>query len=445
MIRGGMEQRVVVVGGGPAGSVLAALLAREGVRVTLFEKERFPRHHVGESLQPATIELLEHYLGLGSALASQGFARKYGAVYVWGESREPWTVLFDERLERDLERLDEAQLLAGGYDHAWQVLRERFDEVLLREAERRGVDVREGVEVDAPVVEDGRVVGVRLSTGAVERADFVVDASGQRCLLGRAFSLTSVVPDMRATACYAYVDGAGGVPGALGRHVQLVVTIPEGWVWFIPVSAARTSVGVVVRERAKLTRQRFDELLARAELPLGGGEFATRDDGSVLHHAKDWSFSHQRVVGPGWMLVGDAACFVDPILSGGVDFAVRGACNGALALLTSMRDESAGAAALERYAQRLIQEYRAYLRLARYWYGNNRSVSGLFWEAHEQIPADSVSTPMRAFVYLTSGQYAVDAHYRIFHEAQEQKIFRALGVNRKALKRAKDRRGASRD
>ncbi len=437
--------RVVVVGGGPAGSVLAAILAREGVAVTLFEKERFPRHHVGESLQPATLELLEHYLELGALIARQGFARKYGAVYVWGESREPWTVLFDERLERDIARIDEAQLLAGGYDHAWQVLRERFDEVLLREAERRGVDICEGVEVQGPLLEDDRVVGVRLASGAIERADFVVDASGQRCLLGRAFSLTCAVPDMQATACYAYMDGAGGVPGPLGRHVQLVVTIPEGWAWFIPVSSERTSVGVVVREKSRMTLDRFNELLAHAELPLANAKWAARsEDGPVLHHAKDWSFSHQRAVGPGWLMVGDAACFVDPILSGGVDFAVRGACNGALAVLTALGAEGTGAAAFERYERRLFQEYRAYLRLARYWYGNNRSVSGLFWEAHEEIPSDSVSTPLRAFVYLTSGQYAADSHYRIFHEAQEQKIFRALGVNRKALKRAKNRLGEGR-
>jgi clorobiocin biosynthesis protein Clo-hal len=144
------------------------------------------------------------------------------------------------------------------------------------------------------------------------------------------------------------------------------------------------------------------------------------------------------------MLVGDAACFVDPILSGGVDFAVRGACNGALAILTTLREPETGEEPLERYQERLRQEYRAYLRLARYWYGNNRSVNGLFWEAHSEIPADSVSTPMRAFVYLTSGQYAVDVHYKIFQEAQEKRMFHSLGVDKKALKRARDRLGVGR-
>jgi halogenation protein CepH len=437
------RERVLVVGGGPSGSVVAALLAQEGIPVTLFEKERFPRHHVGESLQPATLELLDHYLGLADELSAQGFARKYGAVYVWGESREPWRVLFDERLERELPGLTEADLLAGNYEHAWQVLREQFDEILLREAARRGADVRESCEVAAPLIEDGNVVGVRLASGAIERARFVVDATGQRCLLGRALSLTSHVPDMRATATYAYYDGAGGVDGPLGRHVQLVVTVPEGWAWFIPVSAERTSVGVVVRERARVTRERFETLLAEAELPMAGAREVTREDGDGLYFAKDWSFAHRRVTGPGWILVGDAACFVDPVLSGGVDFAVRGACNAALAILTELVDPKAGADAREGYQARLRDEYRAYLRLARYWYGNNRSVEGFFWQAHAEIPPDSVSTPMRAFVYLTSGKYAVDTHYRIFQSAQEQRIFRSLGVDRGALKRARVR-GANR-
>ncbi len=157
---------VLVVGGGPAGATFAALLAKEGVPVLLLERAVFPRYNIGESLQPATIEILEHHLGLGAAIASQGFARKFGAVYTWGKTREPWSVLFDERLEVDLPGLNESQLLAGGYELAWQVERARFDALILEEAVRVGVQVRQEVEVLEPVFgEEGRVVGVRVKTG----------------------------------------------------------------------------------------------------------------------------------------------------------------------------------------------------------------------------------------------------------------------------------------
>jgi flavin-dependent dehydrogenase len=121
---------------------------------------------------------------------------------------------------------------------------------------------------------------------------------------------------------------------------------------------------------------------------------------------------------------------VDPILSGGVDFAIRGGLDAALAIL-----DGTPAAAVA-YEEELRRQYRAYLRLARYWYGNNRSVAGLFWEAHEEIPPTATSVPKRAFVYLTTGRYAADTHVRVFQEWQEKKMFRALGVDPNALRRA---------
>ena len=435
--------RVVVIGGGPAGAAAAGSLAQAGAEVVVFERDTFPRHHVGESLQPATFTLLDEHLGLGERFAAAGFAYKFGAVYVWGESREPWRVLFDPRLEQDLDGLDEAALLSGGYEHAWQVERSRFDHILLSRAAELGADVRFGSTVLAPLGDASRVRGVRVrhASGAEEDvlADMVLDGSGQRCLLGRALKLQQPITDMRSTATYAYYQGAGGVPGVLGRHVQLVVTVPEGWVWFIPTGPDRTSVGVVHRGRERISLARFEAALASAGLPMGS---AVRLDGprpdQPLHFARDWSFSHRQFAGPGWALLGDAACFVDPILSGGVDAAVRSGFGASLAVLRAFGEPGADPAALfAAYDQEVRGDFRAYLRLARYWYGNNRSVEGLFWEAHREIPVDSVSTPMRAFVYLTSGQYAADRHLRVFDTWQEKNIFRSLGVDRRALRRAR--------
>ncbi|MFT4976927.1 MAG: flavin-dependent dehydrogenase [Myxococcota bacterium] len=441
--------RVVVIGGGPAGASAAGMLARAGASVVLFERARFPRHHVGESLQPATFTLLEEHLDFGGRFAAEGFAHKFGAVYVWGESREPWRVLFDPRLETDLDSLDEAGLLAGGYEHAWQVERSRFDQILLDRAAELGASVRYDATVLAPVLDGERVCGVRvqLPSGAevVEPADVVLDASGQSALLGRALKLQQPIRDLRSTASYAYYDGAGGVEGVLGRHVQLVVTVPEGWIWFIPTSPSRTSVGLVHRSRQRISLEQFEATVAAAGLPLDG---ARRLPGphpeQPLHFARDWSFSHRRFAGPGWMLLGDAACFVDPILSGGVDAAVRSGCSAAVAVLRQFSEAGADESTLsDEYDRQIRGDFRAYLRLARYWYGNNRSVQGLFWEAHGEIPADAVSTPMRAFVYLTSGQYAADRHLRVFDTWQEKNIFRSLGVDRDALRRAR-RRAAER-
>jgi clorobiocin biosynthesis protein Clo-hal len=134
-------------------------------------------------------------------------------------------------------------------------------------------------------------------------------------------------------------------------------------------------------------------------------------------------------------MAGDAACFVDPILSGGVDLAVRTACRAALMLLR-IRDGEAHEALAKAYETTLGREYRAYLRLARYWYGNNRSVEGFFWEAHRELAGEIAdkTTPLRAFVYLTTGKYAADKHLKVFRRWQEEKMFRALGVDKKGLR-----------
>ncbi len=434
-----MSDRVVIIGAGPAGACAAGLLAAEGVDVVVLDKERFPRHHVGESLQPAAMSLLDKHLQLGPRIAAAGYARKYGAVYVWGESRQPWSVLFDERLEGRIDAMTEAELLAGDYEHAWQVDRASFDHMIVDAAIAKGADVRFGVKVDAPLMDGDRVVGVGLADGSEIRARHVIDASGQRCLIGRALKLCRVVSDLQFTATYCYLDGAGGLPGALGRHAQWVVTLPDGWAWFIPISATRTSVGVVHRQRKALSDAEFDAAVATTGFPVDGATPVPAPKGGRLWYARDWSFTNSRVAGPGFTLAGDAAAFVDPILSGGVDFAVR---TGFTAAVTALRilagDDEPGLA--DEYDERFRREYKAYLRLARYWYGNNRSVDGLFWQAHKEIPAQATATPLRAFVYLTTGKYAAEQHVRVFQEWQEKKMFRAIGVDAAALKRARGRK-----
>ena len=129
---------------------------------------------------------------------------------------------------------------------------------------------------------------------------------------------------------------------------------------------------------------------------------------------------------------------MDPILSGGTDFAIRDACNAALALQQAADRPDEGEAVMAQYADRAAREFRAYVKLARYWYGNNRSVDGFFWQARREVRAhtDFVDTPLRAFVYLTSGQYSADRHFKVFIDWQEKRIFDRLGVDRQALARA---------
>jgi flavin-dependent halogenase len=429
--------QIAVIGAGPAGATAAALLASEGHEVTLFDRAPFPRHHVGESLQPAAFELLEMHLGLGERMAAAGFVPKYGAVYEWGETRERWSVLFDDRLDGGTDGVSEEDI--AGYEHSWHVDRARFDQLILDEATARGAKLQIAEALD-PVLGEGRVRGLRVRDDAGERehrCDWLIDASGQRCLLGRGFDVIRTHDDLRATATYGYWQGCGGLEGPLGRGATLIVSVPNGWVWFIPITEDSTSVGLVSSEGRKVSEADYLAAVESANLPIGRGALAPDATGERLRHARNWSYMASRTAGPGWLMAGDSAGFVDPILSGGVDFAIRGGCNAALAIAKLVGDDGYDEAEVLRdYDQGLRAELVAYLRLARYWYGNNRSVDGFFWEAHRAVRADSIDTPLRAFKYLTMGRYDADRHYKVFIEWQERKIFKRLGVDKASLREA---------
>jgi halogenation protein CepH len=447
--------RIGIIGGGPGGSTAAAALAQSGHEAVLFEAGRHPRHHVGESLQPASLDALDRRFGIGPALRNAGFGRKYGAVYVWGESEDPWNVLFDPRLDGALPGLDEAGLLASDHEHAWNVDRSVFDAILFDMARQQGADLQQDHRVLEVLTDAARwrtdtpkAAGLRVRGPDGEREevfDFVIDASGQSCLLGRAFGLTEPVPDLRCTATYGYWAGAGGLPGPLSRHVQYVHSFDGGWVWFIPNGGDRTSIGVVADRPKPFSEDEYRAILAGIGLPFADdATLLPLDDvpglsgGQRLLFARDWSFSHRAFVGDGWLLLGDAACFVDPILSGGVDFAIRNGLRAALAvdaIVESKGALSTTAARLGAYEDQLRREYEAYLSMARYWYGNNRSVDGLFWIARQAVPRESAETPLRAFVYLTTGRYAADRYFKVFDRRQEERMFRAMGVDKTKVRR----------
>ena len=325
------EADVVVIGGGPGGSTAAAMLARQGVRVVLLERERFPRAHVGESLLPATLPILEE-LGVLEAVRAEGFVEKYGATMVWGRSREPWSWYFRET--------------NATWPHAWQVWRPRFDELLLENARALGVEVRTQHTVREVALEDGRAVGVRFTDAGGAARDIssrlVVDASGQSSLLARRLRLRRWDPFFRNLAVYAYYSGARRLPAPDAGNIFIEST-EDGWIWLIPLRDDRTSVGAVMdrdsaksrlrgRALADVLRQQL-ERAPRARDMLDG---ALLEDGP--HAVKDWSYRARRLVGPGWVLVGDAACFVDPLFSSGVHLAMSAGVLAAAYVVSALKD-----------------------------------------------------------------------------------------------------------
>lgn len=354
---------VIVIGGGPAGTTAATLLVQRGYSVTLLERERFPRFQVGESLLPYNNDLFER-LGVTDQLVAGDYFPKYGAYFVTGDGLTGYGFRFDQRL-------------SDPYRRSFQVRRAEFDHLLLRNAEKHGVDVRQETPVTSVDLSDPKKVVVNDL-----EARFVVDASGHASTIGTRIGERRDVPSLKKIAFFAHYKN---VPRAEGKDAgnTVIVVLRDAWFWLIPVTADVMSVGLVVdREHYQNCGLEPQELFDRtvAASPWLAERMQNAERLTQLYARKDFSFRMKNIVGPNFALVGDAAGFLDPIFSTGVFMAMKSADFAAAAVDARLRDGSMKK--LDHYAAEMQRGLDQYLRFIERFY--DREFLELFLQPSER-------------------------------------------------------------
>ncbi len=308
---------VVVIGGGPAGSTSSTLIAQHGLNVHLFEREKFPRFHIGESLIPETYWVLKR-LGMLPKMQASHFVKKYSVQFVnqHGKLSEPF--YFMEHKPHECSQ-------------TWQVRRSEFDRMLLDNAAEHGVHLHEGTRVLDVLFDGDRAVGVEVAdeNGKTRqvRAKVVVDASGQSSMIINRFKLRVPDPKLNKGALWTYFEGAYRDTGRdEGATLVLQVKDKKAWFWYIPLHDNIVSVGVV-GDFDYLFKGRgdhettFNEELDRC--PTVKERVAIGKRADQYRATKDYTYRSSRFAGNGWVLVGDAFGFLDPLYSSGVLLALK--------------------------------------------------------------------------------------------------------------------------
>lgn len=384
---------VIVIGGGPGGSSIATLLQRKGWDVVLFEKAKFPRYHIGESLVPGCVPVLQE-LGVFKEMDEREMQRKYGITFVWGEDSTPWHVRWDETPSEITK------------NYTFQVNRSDFDSLLLKNAKRNGVEVHESTPVVSFIKEGNAYKGVTIKHNSEKidvYAKIVIDASGQTALIGNLEKTFEIDEQLKNQAVWSYFENAGREDGENEGNI-IIESSEIGWLWYIPFSNNVTSVGWVAGknqfDNRDLSTQYFDRL---EQSSLVKKLLSDSKNIDKVHTMRDWSYSSSNFYGNGYVLLGDAAGFVDPLFSTGVFLAMNGATLGAKCIDKALRNEEDK----EKYLQLYEQGYKSFLKkvtdFVHFFYDASLQKDKYFGKADTLVNPFVEMTHRQEFIYLISG------------------------------------------
>lgn len=384
-----MTYDVVVIGGGPGGATVATLVADAGHKVLLVERGRFPRFHIGESLMPETYWTFKR-LGMLPKMKASNFVRKYSVQFTNASGRDSAPFYFDEMNPNECSQ-------------TWQVVRSEFDRMMLENAAEHGVEVWQEANVQDVVFEPAENDSLPRATGVIVsrkgessvriNAKVVVDATGTSALLSKKLGIRQPDPKLRKASLFAHFKGAKRDPGKNeGATLVLSTTDHDGWFWYIPLPDDMVSIGVVGDLDRLITRRENPEKTLDEEIKNCRGLDGRMTDAvrvSPVHVLSDFSWRASRCAGDGWVLVGDAFGFLDPIYSSGVFLALKSGEMAADAINEAFAKQDFSGAQLGKWGQDVSDGMHLMRKLVYAYYTKGFSF-GQFMRKHPELKRNLV-------------------------------------------------------
>ena len=366
---------VAIIGGGPAGSTAATLLAKAGRRVIVFEREKFPRFHIGESLLPFSMQAFDR-LGVREKL-DRTFLPKYGGEIMSACGSRGVKFYFKDGFRSQRDR-------------SYQVTRSEFDKLLLDHSQENGAEVREETEVTKlDFLDDWVKIDIQQVDGARSTIDarYLLDCSGRQTLLGGLFDLKNTYDHLQKFSVFAHYDNVDRLPGKDATLIRMVRGL-DRWFWMIPLTERRTSIGVVMDTSTfRATKLAPEPALEKfiAEQPLMVERMKNAVRVSPVYSAGDYSYRNKCLAGDRWLLVGDAAGFIDPVFSSGVFLAIMSAEKAADTLEEVLSDESKRRRLFNKYSRTVNRVMDIYLTFVNAWYQRSKEFLEVFLNPTETM------------------------------------------------------------
>ena len=408
-----MKTDIAIIGGGPAGSTVGTMIKkyRPEMSVAIFEREQFPRDHVGESLLPAIMDIL-HEMDAWDKVERSDFPLKVGATFKWGSLQDLWHTDFLVG-EPFVDTVRPGKFAGQRTQTAFQVDRSIYDTLLLDHAAEHGCEVFQRTPIKSIEREGDRITGLLTETDRIE-AKYYIDASGDSGLMRRTMEVEVEAPTaLRNIAIWKYWQDAEW-PVTLGDNATRIqiMSLGWGWMWFIPITPVRTSVGLVVpAEHYKASGLTTEQIYDKAvnEEPMIAKHLAAAKAEPTIAATKDWSFVANRLVGENWFLVGDTCGFADPILSAGLTLAHTSARKVAFSIMEIERGEVDPAWIKQKYDETHRGQIKNHIHFADYWYSSNGHFVALKDYCKEIAASAGITLdPAAAFQWLATGGFTID-------------------------------------